>query len=114
MIENETLLKVISSGNRVNVKAPGLLDSHYSPKAKVVLNGLVLPGDGFLALDNIPTPVGATRLATPLTIEKFAMELYGALRAGDQKGVKRIVVVPPEGEGIAEGIRDRISKAASG
>ena len=114
MIERVTLIKVISSGNQVDVKASGLLDSHYSPKAKVVLNMLALPGDGFLALENIPTPFGATRLATPPTIEQFARELYGALRSGDQKGIKRIVVVPPEGDGIAEGIRDRLSKAASG
>jgi L-threonylcarbamoyladenylate synthase len=114
MIERVTLIKVISSGNQVNVKASGLLDSHYAPKAKVVLNMLALPGDGFLALENIPTPFGATRLAAPPTIEQFARELYGALRSGDQKGIKRIVVVPPEGDGIAEGIRDRLSKAASG
>jgi L-threonylcarbamoyladenylate synthase len=67
-----------------------------------------------LALENIPTPIGATRLATPATIEEFAMELYGALRSGDQKGIKRIVVISPEGDGIAVGIRDRLSKAAAG
>ena len=113
MIERETLIKVISSGSQIIVKASGLLDSHYSPKAKVVLNTAALPGDGFLALENIPTPTGATRLATPPTIEQFAMELYGALRSGDQKGIKRIVVIPPEGDGMAEGIRDRLSKAAA-
>ena len=114
MIEKETLIKVISSRNEIKVKASGLLDSHYSPKAKVLLNTATLPGDGFLALENIPTPIGATRLATPSTIEQFAMELYGALRSGDQKGIKRIVVIPPEGDGMAEGIRDRLSKAAAG
>jgi len=113
MIEKETQMKVISSKNQINVKASGLLDSHYSPKAKVVLNTVVLPGDGFLALENIPTPIGATRLAAPATIEHFAMELYGALRSGDQKGIKRIVVIPPEGDGIAVGIRDRLSKTAA-
>jgi L-threonylcarbamoyladenylate synthase len=114
MIEKETLIKVISSGNEIKVKASGLLDSHYSPKAKVVLNAVTLPGDGFLALKNIPTPIDVTRLATPATVEQFAMDLYEALRSGDQKGIKRIVVIPPEGDGLAEGVRDRILKASVG
>jgi L-threonylcarbamoyladenylate synthase len=113
MIEKETLVRVISSGNEIKVKASGLLGSHYSPKAKVVLNSVTFPGDGFLALENIPTPTGATRLATPPTIEQFAIELYRALRTGDQMGIKRIVVIQPEGDGLAVGIRDRLSKAAS-
>ena len=114
MIETVTGLKSISSGFENNIKASGLLESHYSPKAKVVLNSLAFPGDGLLAMVNIPTPVGVIRLATPATIEQFARELYKALRSGDQKGIKRIVVIPPEGDGLAEGVRDRISKAAAG
>jgi L-threonylcarbamoyladenylate synthase len=114
MIESVTSLKLISSGFENNIKASGLLESHYSPKAKVVLNSLAFPGDGFLALENIPTPNGVTRLASPKNIEQFARQLYLALRSGDQHGIKRIVVIPPQGDGLAEAIRDRLSKAKSG
>ena len=114
MIEVVTTLKLISDNNEIFIKASGLLDSHYSPNAKVLLNVLATPGDGLLALGNIPTPNGVTRLASPKNIEQYANVLYEALRSGDQKGIKRIVVISPEGDGMAEAIRDRLSKAESG
>ena len=114
MIEAITRLKLGSSGKEFGIKASGLLDSHYSPNAKVLLNALATPGDGLLAMGNIPTPNGVTRLASPKNIEQYARELYEALRSGDQKGIKRIVVIAPEGDGLAEGVRDRLSKAAAG
>jgi len=113
MIKAVTKLKLISSGNKISIKASGLLDSHYSPKAKVVLNALAAPGDGLLAMENIPTPIGVTRLASPKNVEQYAKGLYVALRSGDQKGIKRIVVIPPDGDGMAEAVRDRLSKAES-
>jgi L-threonylcarbamoyladenylate synthase len=42
------------------------------------------------------------------------MILYESLRMGDQKALKRIVVIPPDGDGIAIAIRDRLLKAAFG
>jgi len=114
MIKAVTKLKLISSGNKISIKASGLLDSHYSPKAKVVLNALAAPGDGLLAMENIPTPIGVTRLASPKNAEQYARGLYEALRSGDQKGIKRVVVIPPEGDGMAEAVRDRLLKASAG
>jgi len=114
MIEKKILIEVVSKQIKGGVKTSGLLDSHYSPKAKVVLNGVAVPGDGLLAMENIPTPIGVTRLATPTTIEQFALELYKALRSADQKGINRIVAIPPEGDGLAVGVRDRLSKTAAG
>jgi L-threonylcarbamoyladenylate synthase len=114
MIEKKILIEVVSKQIEGGVKTSGLLDSHYSPKAKVVLNGVAVPGDGLLAMENIPTPIGVTRLATPTTIEQFALELYKALRSADQKGINRIVAIPPEGDGLAVGVRDRLSKTATG
>ena len=114
MIEKKILIEVISKQIKSGVRTSGLLDSHYSPKAKVVLNGVAVPGDGLLAMEDIPTPIGVTRLATPTTIEQFALELYKALRSADQKGINRIVVIPPEGDGLAVGVRDRLSKTAAG
>jgi L-threonylcarbamoyladenylate synthase len=95
-----------------DVKAPGLLESHYAPKAKVFLSGTPQPGDGFLALSSIETPVGAIRLATPISDEEFARQLYSAFRLADSKKLERIFVVPLKHEGIAVAINNRLSKAA--
>ena len=67
-----------------------------------------------LAMENIPTPIGVTRLASPKNAEQYARGLYEALRSGDQKGIKRVVVIPPEGDGMAEAVRDRLLKASAG
>ena len=102
--------KMITHGN--DVKAPGLLESHYAPKAKVFLSGTPQPGDGFLALSSIATPTGAIRLATPVSDEDYARQLYSAFRLADSKQLEKIFVVPLENEGIAVAINNRLSKAA--
>jgi L-threonylcarbamoyladenylate synthase len=96
----------------LKIKAPGLLKSHYAPLAKVFLATAPKPGDGFIALDNIPTPDGAIRLASPKNHTQYAQLLYQALRLGDQKGLQRIVVIPPTGDDIAIAICDRLEKSA--
>jgi L-threonylcarbamoyladenylate synthase len=106
----------LQSGNNVSgskVKSSGLLNSHYSPVAEVVLDGKTSPEDGFFAMAEIQTPMGAIRLGSPATIEEYAKNLYSALRLADQKGLKRISVIQPSGDGLAIAIRDRLSKAAA-
>jgi L-threonylcarbamoyladenylate synthase len=95
------------------IKTSGLLISHYSPVAEVVLDGKTSPEDGFLAMAEIQTPAGAIRLGSPSTIEEYAKSLYSVLRLADQKGLKRISVIQPSGDGLAVAIRDRLSKAAA-
>jgi L-threonylcarbamoyladenylate synthase len=114
MIEQITNLKVLLKADENKVRAPGLLDNHYAPKAKVILGLAAKPGEGFIALDQIPTPVGSIRLASPASIEEYAKGLYQALRMGDQLGLSQIYVVEPEGNGLAIAIRDRLTKASSG
>ena len=114
MIEQITNLAVSLKSDKSEVRAPGLLDNHYAPKAKIILGLAAKPGDGFLALEQIPTPVGSIRLASPARIEEYAKVLYQALRMGDQLGLSQIYVVEPEGNGLAIAIRDRLAKASSG
>ena len=96
------------------VKAPGLLESHYAPAAKIYLTGHPQVGDGFIALSNVSTPDGVVRLASPEDNEEYARALYIALRLADNKGLKRIFVMPPPNEGVGIAINDRLTKAASG
>ena len=98
-------------------RVSGALDSHYSPTAQVILIAdtfdIELESNaGFLALAQTPTPTGLVRLASPETIEDFAHELYGSLRAGDDLKLKTIYVVPPSGDGLAQAINDRLQRAA--
>jgi L-threonylcarbamoyladenylate synthase len=94
-------------------KAPGLLANHYAPNAQVLLTGTPSPGDGYIGLSNLPTPLGAIRLASPKDNIEYAQILYESLRFGDIKGLKRIFVVPPNNQGIGLAINDRLVKAAS-
>ena len=94
-------------------KAPGLLANHYAPNAKVFLTGTPSPGDGYIALSDLPTPLGAIRLASPKDNIEYAQILYESLRFGDIKGLKRIFVVPPNNQDIGLAINDRLVKAAS-
>ena len=96
-----------------DIKSPGLLDSHYAPKAKISINAMAEPGEGFLALSKFQTPEGAIRLASPHTLEQYARDLYSALRSADHQGLEKIAVLVPEGAGLAEAIRDRLTKAST-
>ena len=95
------------------VKASGLLKSHYAPKAKVFLTGTPTAGDGLVALASYATPAGVVRLAEPRTNEEYAKNLYEAFRLADHKGIQRVFVIPPEGSGIAIAINDRLAKSAN-
>jgi L-threonylcarbamoyladenylate synthase len=112
-IKGITGLEVQTSG-RSEIRVSGSMDNHYAPAAQVILDIEPQPGDGFIALAEIPTPVGVIRLAEPKSPEQFAHLLYAALRDGDAKSLSRIVVSQPSGEGISIAIRDRLLRAAAG
>ena len=115
MIEDSLKISInlnISNSESIQIKAAGLLESHYSPTAKVLLTGSPTIGDGFIALGSFTTPTGALRLASPKTNEEYAQVLYEAFRLADFKGLRRVFVIPPTGNGIAVAINDRLSKSA--
>ena len=115
MIENTLGITIdlnTSNSESILIQAPGLLESHYAPNAKVFLTGTPSLGDGFIALDSFTTPPGAIRIAAPKTNEEYARGLYEALRLADIKGLKRVFVLPPTGDGIAVAINDRLAKSA--
>ena len=118
IITEELILKVLDEKlkNKIvesAVKASGLLDSHYAPKAKIILNKMAEPGDGFIALSKFQTPPGVIRLASPKNLEQFAKDLYSALRSADKKGLEKVTIMVPRGSGIAEAIQDRVTKASN-
>ena len=80
---------------------------------EVVVGEDVNKGDGFIAMGDIETPSGAIRLCAPNSINDYGRSLYSALRSGDSQKLSRIVVIPPQGDGLAAAIRDRISRASA-
>lgn len=113
MIEESTGLEVVEE-EETDIRVSGSLEKHYAPKAEVILNVIAEPGEGFIALSAIPTPKGAIRLASPSTTDEYARVLYAALRSADAEGIKKIAVIPPEGEGLALAIKDRLVRASRG
>ena len=105
--------EIINEFGDAKIRTSGSLKSHYSPKARVLLNVKARPGNGFIAMSNIPTPKGSIRLAAPENFEMYANLLYSAFREGDRKGIKIIVVMTPIGSGLADAINDRLIKASS-
>jgi L-threonylcarbamoyladenylate synthase len=84
------------------------------PIAKVALNRTPVSNEGFIALTEFATPEGVVRLSLPKNIEEFARVIYSALRDGDAKGLKSVVVAEPVGDGLALAIRDRLMRASKG
>jgi L-threonylcarbamoyladenylate synthase len=111
MITRVTGLELGAGSSEVRVS--GSLESHYSPRARVVLGEIPNPGDGFIALAGHPTPEGVIRLAAPETPEDYARVLYSALRDADEQRLDRVVAIPPVGDDIALAIRDRLERASN-
>ena len=105
-------IEIVAKNNSDQIRASGLLESHYSPKAKVYLSGTPSIGDGLIALSNFPTPPGVIRLTSPATNEEYARTLYQGLRLADSKKLSKVYVIEPEGNDIAVAVCDRLQKAS--
>lgn len=102
-------------------RVSGALASHYAPAAQVVLVdaqqlanlGVSHEPAGLIALANIPTPAGFTRLCAASTASEFAAQLYSAMREADHEKISVIYVVAPSGTGIEQAIADRLMRAST-
>jgi len=115
MISSATGLESLyknENNERHNLRVPGMLKNHYAPNAQIILNGFPTSGDGFIALNDISTPVGAIRLASPTNSAEFAKILYRSFRLGDEMDLKRIIVIPPKKDELSVAVLDRIKKAS--
>ena len=110
---DETVEDSLNRSRIHKIKAPGLLESHYAPRATVILNRSPKNGDGFIALSSMITPDGVIRLLAPKSSEEFAQQLYDGFRKADAIGLKRIIVLLPPSEGIGIAIIDRLKKAST-
>jgi L-threonylcarbamoyladenylate synthase len=99
--------------------APGMLASHYAPRARLRLDAEhVEPGEALLAFGPL-LPPGAERAAAMRNLSarsdliEAAANLFSHLRALDAAGVGTIAVMPVPQEGLGEAINDRLRRAAA-
>lgn len=99
------------------IAAPGMLASHYAPRAALRLDAdRVGPGEAALDFGATPlagTPLARMNLSPGGDMFEAAANLYAHLRALDRTGAATIAVahVPAEGLGLA--INDRLRRAAA-
>jgi L-threonylcarbamoyladenylate synthase len=95
--------------------APGMLSSHYAPKARLRLNA-VAPHDGEALLAFGPAPATShvmLNLSPRGDLIEAAANLFSHLRALDASGTARIAVMKIPHKGLGEAINDRLRRAAA-
>jgi L-threonylcarbamoyladenylate synthase len=99
--------------------APGMLESHYAPRAQLRLAvDRVNPGEALLAF-GIQLPAGTQDTAIVLNLSpngdlvEAATNLFSDLRTLDQADVATIAVMTVPDEGLGEAINDRLARAAA-
>ena len=96
------------------IAAPGMLMSHYAPRAAVRLNTLPRPGEAFLAFGPAPSWTGPTRNLSPSSdLHEAARNLFSMLHELDASGAPTIAVAPVPTHGLGEAINDRLERAAA-
>ena len=95
--------------------APGMLSSHYAPKARLRLEAQTpRAGEALLAFGPPPPFAGITLNLSPRgDLIEAAANLFSHLRALDAAGVKCIAVMKVPQEGLGEAINDRLKRAAA-
>lgn len=101
------------------LRSPGLLSSHYAPRAGLRLDVDacdVRPDEAFLVFGGAQSPVSPERtfrLSTAGDLAETARRLFEGLRTLDASGAPTIAVSPIPAEGIGLAIRDRLNRAAA-
>jgi L-threonylcarbamoyladenylate synthase len=96
--------------------APGMLASHYAPKARLRLNAdAARAGEALLAFGpDAPAAQGMTLNLSPRgDLIEAAANLFSHLRALDASGAQAIAVMAVPNEGLGEAINDRLKRAAA-
>ena len=118
MIFDITKSEVLTLGKITKFISPGLLTSHYSPNAKVLLNqNKKIKNSGWLNFGKVSKSLQNQENVFNLSPEGNLMQaaelLYSGLRFLDSKGVNVIQVMPIPRIGLGMAINDRLSRASS-
>lgn len=118
-IETATGRAVEREGKRSPVQAPGMLTSHYAPRARLRLNAaLIDSSEALLGFGPTGAPDRAkarsfANLSASGDLREAAANLFSMLRALDESGAQTIAVEPVPLTGLGEAINDRLERAAA-
>jgi L-threonylcarbamoyladenylate synthase len=110
---------LLAPADEAGPRAPGMLASHYAPRAKVRLRARRIESGEAALLFGPARPPGLDQAHAVLNLSErgdpteAAARLFGHLRALDATGVSTIAVVPVPGHGLGEAINDRLRRAAA-
>jgi L-threonylcarbamoyladenylate synthase len=119
MVLHHKISRILSAHHTDALIAPGMLSSHYAPRAKVRLNvSHVEKGEAALLFGahkphNLAHVAHTFNLSQSGDVMEAAANLFDALRQLDQTGVASIAVSPIPLEGLGEAINDRLQRAAA-
>ena len=109
----EAIVGPLGVPDESSVTAPGQLQSHYAPRARLRLNATAAREGEVLLGFGPTTPDKATNLSPGGDLREAAARLYQTLRQLDQSGATAIAVMPVPTTGLGEAINDRLRRAAA-
>lgn len=120
-IEASTGLAVVRSEGDPGATpvAPGMLASHYAPRARVRLDARrVDAGEALIAfgggvITGAAQAVRVLNLSPAGSLREAASNLFDMLRRADGPDISGIAVAPIPDHGLGEAIRDRLTRAAA-
>jgi len=98
-----------------SIQAPGMMQSHYAPRARLRLDASeASPGEALLAFGpGAPTSSGPVRNLSPSgDLTEAAANFFAMLRQLDDAGMDSIAVMRIPNAGLGEAINDRLRRAA--
>jgi len=111
--ELEPITGALRMPDKSHIAAPGMLGSHYAPRAALRLNAYeARNGETFLGFGP-DAPKTAPNLSASGSLREAAANLFAALHKLDASGARTIAVMPIPNEGLGEAINDRLARAAA-
>jgi L-threonylcarbamoyladenylate synthase len=103
------------AGMAAAVRSPGMLASHYAPRAKLRLDARQVGPDEVLLAFGPTSPEAGTifQLSARGDLTEAAANLFAGLRALDATGCAAIAVMPIPHHGLGSAINDRLRRAAA-
>lgn len=106
--------KVEAAGKEAGIAAPGMMLSHYAPRAEMRLDAVPQAGEAYLGFGAAPDFAGPMRNLSPQgDLREAARNLFAMLHELDATGMARIAVAPVPMNGLGEAINDRLQRAAA-
>ncbi|MCB0881257.1 MAG: threonylcarbamoyl-AMP synthase [Thermoleophilia bacterium] len=105
-------------------RAPGMLEAHYAPRARVEVHADAAAaaraaaahaarGARVAVLGHVPDVPGTVTLRPADGAAGYARDLYRMLREADRRGADVVVAVPPPPAGLGLAVADRLRRAAA-